>query len=284
MADPPLTDGERWSRRLLADLAAGDYRPGAWLDFVARSRERAATTRRERPALARQARRWGMTGAVAVSVGASAGGPSRRTALAWWGLCWAMLEAHLGMVEGPAGERRPRLTAADGLTLGRAALVPFAAAPAGRRSWIAIVAAGASSDLADGPLARRDGETRLGRDLDALTDVAFFSAAALGAARAGWVPRGAALALQARHLGGAALLGWHWFARGSPASVVYGAARWSGPPSAAALVLGAAGRRGEAGALLAATSLLAVAAHLAAARGRQRLRGWGPLRGRAGAR
>lgn len=189
-------------------------------------------------------------------------------ALTWWGLCWGMLETHLGMVEGPGGERRPRLTAADALTLARAALVPFAAVPGGRGPWTAIVVAGAASDLADGLLARRDGATRLGRELDTGTDVAFFSAAALGAARAGWVPRGAALALQARHLGGLALVSWHWFARGSPPTLGYGATRWAGAPSAAGLILGAAGRRREAGVLLVTTSIGALGAHVAPRVGR----------------
>lgn len=268
MADPPLTEGQLWSRDLLAQLRAAGYRSRAWLEFAARSRERAARTRRDRPALARQARAWGMTGAAATLIAASRGGPRRRTALGWWGLCWLMLEAHLGMVEGPSGEPRRRLSPADALTLVRGGMVPFAAAPGRRGSWIAIVGVAAVTDLADGPAARRHGETRLGRDLDACTDVAFFSAAALGAQRAGWIARGPALALQARQLGGLALIAWHWFAHGSPPRVAYGAARWSGAPTALALGLAAAGRRTQAEALLGLTSAGAAIAHAVALSGR----------------
>ena len=277
MADPPLTEGQRWSRELLADLRAERYRPEAWAELIARSLKRARATRRERRALARQARSWGLAGVAATFLAASRGGPKRRRALAWWGLCWAMLEWHLGMVEGPAGERRLRLGPGDALTLARAGMVPFVATPAGRSSWIATVAAAAATDLADGPLARRGGETRLGRDLDACTDVAFFSAAALGAVRAGWISAGAGLTLQARHLGGLVLIAWHWFARGVPPRVVYGAARWSGAPSALGLVLGAAGRRRQAGLLLTVTSAVAAAAHAVA------LGHYGGRRGRADA-
>jgi len=47
------------------------------------------------------------------------------------------------MVEGPKGERRERLSVADALTLTRFWLAPLAARPSTRRSFAALVAAGA---------------------------------------------------------------------------------------------------------------------------------------------
>lgn len=265
MADPrPLTDGERWSRDLLAGLRAEGYRPGAWLDFLARSFERAASARGERRALARQARRWGIAGAGASVIAAHAARLPPRRCLAWWGLCWAMLEWHLGMVEGSRGEPRAALSAADALTLARLGLVPFAAAPTGRGSWGAAVALAAASDAADGRLARRAGATRLGRELDSSADAAFFSAAALGAARAGWIARPVALASLGRHVGGVGFVACHWFAHGSPPPLAERSTRWATAPSAAGLLLAAAGARRTAGALLFAGSAAAAAVQAAA--------------------
>ena len=60
-----LTDGERWTAIELGSLRAQRYRPSAWTTFLAHSLRRSAETRRARPVLARQARRWGMLGGVA---------------------------------------------------------------------------------------------------------------------------------------------------------------------------------------------------------------------------
>ncbi len=259
-AAPPLTEGERWSRELLAALRAARYRPAAWARFVASSLRRSGEARRARPALARQARRWGVGGAAATVVLARALRRRARGALAWWSLCWAMLEWHLGMVEGPRGERRSRLSVADALTLARLGLVPFALAPAGRGSWSAIVALGAACDGADGRLARRAGTTRLGAQLDSGADVLFFGAAAAGAARARWLPWPVALAAGARHLGGAGYVAWRWLARGSPPPLAPAGTRWAAGPAAAGLVLSAAGARRSAAALVAGSSAAALAA------------------------
>jgi len=260
VADPaPLTDGELWSRELLADLRSENYRPHAWLGFLARSFERAGRARRARPALARQARSWGIAGAIITVRAGRAAGVSASACLAWWGLCWAMLDWHLGMVEGPGGQRRERLSLADALTLGRLALVPLVAAPARRPVWSVVVAAGGASDVLDGRLARRAGTTRLGRELDSAADSAFFSAAAVGAARAGWASPAAALAPVARHAAGVAFVALGWFARGSLPDLEDRTTRWLAAPSAAGLLLAAAGTRRAADATLTVASVAALA-------------------------
>lgn len=173
-----------------------------------------------------------------------------------------MLDWHLGMVEGPGGEHSERLSPADAITLSRLALVPIAAAPAGRGGWGAAVGVAALSDAADGALARRSGPTRLGRELDTAADAAFFSAAAVGAARAGWIARSAAFTAVARHVGGVGFVAYGWFARGGPPDLDERATRWAAAPSAAALVLAAVGARRGAGALLTLTSIAALASHV----------------------
>jgi hypothetical protein len=171
VADPaPLTAGERWSRDLLAGLRAARFRPRAWLGFLRSSFQRAHATRRGRPELARQARRWGSAETIAAALLARSLRVRRAPYVAWWLLCWAMLDWHLGMVEGPRGECRRQLSAADALTLARLGLVPFAATPTGRAPWAAIVAAGTVSDGLDGLLARRGGPTRLCAQLDGSAD------------------------------------------------------------------------------------------------------------------
>jgi len=260
---PPLTDGERWSRKLLADLLAERYRPAACVSFLQRSFAYAGETRRARPALARQARRWGMAGSAATVVVTPASRLRPLAGLAWWGACWAMLEWHIGMVEGPHGERHARLSLADALTLLRLGLVPVAAAPAGAAPWAAAIMAGAASDAADGVAARRAGPTRLGRELDSYADTAFFSAAAWGAARAGWVPSGAASAVLARHCAGLAFVSYRWFAHGSPPQLSADT-RWAAAPTTLGLLLAVAGARRTAGAVLASTAAAALATHAAA--------------------
>lgn len=264
--------GERWSRDLLAGLRAARFRPQAWLDFLQGSLQRARATRCARPELARQARRWGSAGAITVTLLARALRLRPAPYVAWWLLCWAMLDWHLGMVEGPRGERRGRLAAADALTLARLGLVPFAATPAGRARWAAIVAAGAVSDGLDGLLARRGGPTRLGAQLDSSADALFFSAAAVGAARAGWSSRAATVASLARHLAGAGYVAWHWLARGGPPRLD-ARTRWAAAPGAAGLLLSAAGARRTGGTLLVAGSIATTAVQavaVASHRGRDR--------------
>jgi phosphatidylglycerophosphate synthase len=187
----PLTEGERWTVDALFELRRGGFRPRAWVRFLASSLERSGDTRRARPLLARQGRRWGAAGAVAWIVAWQFSRQSESVrlrlfpTLSWWAIVWKMLDWHLGMAEGGDGVPHERLSLADAVTLARFWLVP--APPALARSSsglpIVIVFAGAS-DWLDGALARRRGRTRLGRDLDTTADLAFLAAAAVSAHRA----------------------------------------------------------------------------------------------------
>ncbi|HEX2086140.1 MAG TPA: hypothetical protein VHF89_10695, partial [Solirubrobacteraceae bacterium] len=170
-----LTDGERWARQELERLLAGRFRPAAVARFLRASLDRSAKVRAERPELAAQSRRWMAAGALAYL---AAPGVDRGPALAWWGATALMLDWHLGMLETPDGRPRP-LGAADALTLTRAWLVPVAA----RRPAPAVCAAAGLTDVLDGPLARAAGPTRAGRDLEALVDACFATAALSGLAR-----------------------------------------------------------------------------------------------------
>jgi len=80
---------------------------------------------------------------------------------------------------------KPRFAVADALTALRfplAALFPFVHSPA----WqLAIVAAAAASDVADGLLARRFGASRAGTVLDPIADKAFMAVAFITVARRG---------------------------------------------------------------------------------------------------
>jgi len=80
---------------------------------------------------------------------------------------------------------KPRFAVADALTALRfplAALFPFVRSP----GWqLAIVAAAAASDVADGLLARRFGASRAGTVLDPIADKAFMAVAFITVARRG---------------------------------------------------------------------------------------------------
>jgi phosphatidylglycerophosphate synthase len=224
---------------------------------VRSSLERAGAARRDRPAMARQARAWGAAGAVAWALACRASG--RRTpvlaGLLWWLAVWQMLDWHLGMAEGGDGRPRERLSAADAVTLARFWLVP--AAPAAARSPAglpALIAAGGLTDWLDGELARRRGRTRLGRDLDTTADLAFLVAVAVSARRAGRLGAAGFWALAGRHgLGFAFALG-----------AVFGRARrpavrarpWDAALRIGGLVAHTAGLRRSGGAVLVAGCLV----------------------------
>src|SRR5206468_2495212 len=87
-------------------------------------------TRRSRPLLARQSRRWGAYGALgwlaACRATPAITGIKLRVlpGLAWWLVVWQMLDWHLGMAEGGNGQPRAQLSRADAGTLARFWLVP----------------------------------------------------------------------------------------------------------------------------------------------------------------
>ena len=215
-----LSDGERWTAIELASLRAQRYRPSAWTAFLAHSLRRSAETRKARPVLARQARRWGLLGGVAWMVASLCEhrrrGPGQPIAagLVWWFSAWQMLDWHLGMAEGGEGIPRPRLGRADAVTMTRIWLVPLlpALAVAPRRLAV-MIALGGISDGLDGVLARRDGRTRLGRDLDTFADLFFIQSATHAARRAGRLGPLAAVAVATRHGVGVGLAGGAVLAR-----------------------------------------------------------------------
>lgn len=186
----PRSEGEEWAAAELRRLRKQRFTPGAWARFIADSFDRAAQTRAARPTLARQARRWSGVGAAA-GVGVCAVNPRLRRHTpgfaGWWLLVTAMLDWHLGMVQGPAAEGRNRLSPADAVTLARLWVVPFLAGAAQPRSFTALILGAALTDTLDGPLARQLGPTRLGQELDRTTDVVVMLAAAASARRAGWL-------------------------------------------------------------------------------------------------
>jgi phosphatidylglycerophosphate synthase len=208
----PLTDGEQWTEAALLELRDGGHGLAAWRQFLRSSLQRAGATRRARPELARQCRRCGATGALAWLAACLA---SRRTrevrlrpgvGLSWWLVVSQMLDWHLGMAEGGDGRPRARLSPADAASLARFWLVPVV--PAAARSRVGlpmvIIVAGLT-DWLDGTLARRNGRTRLGRDLDTTADLALIATAALTARVAGRIPTLAFVALSLRCASGVAL-------------------------------------------------------------------------------
>lgn len=184
-----MTDGERWAREVLAELREARYAPRAWGRFLARSFAFAAERRRERPQEHRTTMALGTAGLAAWLVVGLAGRPLLALAGAlWWALATLMLDWHLGMLEHPDGTRHDGLGAANVLSFLRAgtppALFALLASPAGA----VLLAAAGASDVVDGWLARRHGETRLGRWLDGSVDGLVLGAAALGALHAGRAP------------------------------------------------------------------------------------------------
>ena len=165
--------------------------------------------------MARQARRWGATGALAwiAACTAARGRDDLRLSplpgLLWWFAVWQMLDWHLGMAEGGDGRPRERLSPADAITLVRFWLVPGVFAAAKSSSGLpTVIVFGGVTDWLDGDVARRHGRTRLGRDLDTTADLAFLTGASTAARAAGRVPSLAFWALTARHgLGLAVALG-----------------------------------------------------------------------------
>jgi len=260
------TAGEAWSRAALADLRAGRHRPRAWARFLRLSCRRSLEDARRRPDLTGPALAWCAAGAVLWAALATLD-PQALWALAWWAAVAAMLLAHLGMVEGPAGERRAGLGAANGLTLARAWLVPALPLLAGRpAAFVAVFAAGIASDALDGPLARRRGEvTRLGERTDAAVDLAFMLAAAWAAVASGWLPAWVVALVAARALVPPLLIALVYFARASaPARAAIVRGRHAGAVLAAGLALAAVEQARTAALALVAAGLaggaLAVAA------------------------
>ncbi len=269
-AAPPGTEGERWARHELERLRAASFAPRALAEFLGASAARAGTVRHDRPALARQARRWSATGGLGWCALAAAGRePFRRRlapGLVWWGAVAVMLEWHLGMLETADGRPRP-LGPADALTLARAWLVPVVADDL----HPAALLGAATTDLLDGVLARATAPTRAGRDLEGLVDSAVFLAALSAAARTGRLAP-ATVALErlrlAMGVGYSTLAYLVWLERPDPG--VTRAARLATPLRVAGLLAAGTNRRARADTLVAAGSLISLASHVRGGRRRRR--------------
>jgi phosphatidylglycerophosphate synthase len=243
-----MTDGERWTAEQLRALLDRRLSPPAVAAFLVASQRRAGAVRRERPGLARQARRW-----TALGFAAWAAPPVRahaRAGTAWWAASALMLDWHLGMLETPAGEPRP-LGPADALTLARCWLVPLAAA--GPAPGLVLLAG--ATDVLDGVAARATAPTRAGRDLEGLVDACFAGAALRGLVRSGRLDRRAAGGEAVRLAAGVTYALAVYFGRAErPSATVLGAGRAATGARVGGLVAGAAGRRRLGSALLAAGS------------------------------
>jgi phosphatidylglycerophosphate synthase len=188
-----------------------------------------------------------------------------RLGLAWWSATELMLDWHLGMVETADGRMR-NLGAADALTLTRAWLVPVAL----DTPTPLVCAAAAASDALDGPLARRAGATRAGRDLEVLVDACFAAAALRGALRHDWLPP-AVVRVELVRLGAGlayAVTAYFGTAR-PPRTALLRAARLTTILRAGGLMLAGTSRHRAAAALVLAGSATSIALAAAAAAGRR---------------
>jgi phosphatidylglycerophosphate synthase len=175
--------------------------------------------------------------------------------LAWWLAVWQMLDWHLGEAEGGDGIPRRRLGPADAVTLARFWLVPVVSgAQWSARELPLVIAAGGLTDAVDGWLARRDGRTRLGRDLDTFADFAFMSAAVRAGWRSGRITSTAPAGLADRHALGAGIATRAVF--GEARRPAIRARRWGGALRIGGLVAATAGARRLGNAMLTAGSLV----------------------------
>ncbi len=182
-----MTEGETWTRELLAELQASRFRPCAWVRFLRRSLQRAAEGRRRRRREHQTVLLLAGVGAAAWVAGGLAGlGWTAAAGGGWWLAACLMLDWHLGMLERPDGRPLHRLGVANTLSLLRAGLAPALLLVPPLAAALLLLLAGAT-DAADGALARRrDQVTRLGLWLDGAVDTFVLGAAALAAPLPAW--------------------------------------------------------------------------------------------------
>lgn len=193
------------------------------------------------------------SGAVVTAAGCT---PRARVGtLAWSAACWMMLRWHLGMVDRPG--REPRLVAGDALTLARLWASPLVFSVR-REQLVGVVALAAASDVVDGPLARRHGATRLGRDVDSAADLTVL----IGAfARPDLLPRTARVALAVRVVAPAALTTVHYFRDADrPAWALRHASRHAATPTLLGVAVAARGAPRAGGVLVVVGTMLALSA------------------------
>lgn len=184
-----MTDGERWTLELLAELRAARFRPRAWARFLAASFERAAEQRRLHRRAHRQALALTCVGLAAWAAPAVLGHAALGLAGAGWLVAtMLMVDWHLGMLETRDGLLLGRLGLANMVTIGRGAAVPILFAVDAGGLLVALALLGAL-DVVDGALARGlDERTRLGAWLEGSLDTLVVVAFALAAARIDAIP------------------------------------------------------------------------------------------------
>ncbi len=259
MSTASRTAGERWARDELHRLRDLRFTPAAAIEFLGASQQRSRHTRRQRPELARRARRWEGIGAAATVAVAYSSRPRNEGfvlgACAWWATVALMLEWHLGMVESEDGEPR-NLAPADALTLSRAWMVPFIA----RHAHPAVIALAAMTDALDGVAARATVPTRAGRDLEGLVDAAAGTAALAGLRRDGRVSVRVGRLETVRLACGVGYGLYAYFARAQPPrAALVRAARATTPVRVGGLVIAGFGRRRPGQRLLVTGSLASIA-------------------------
>jgi phosphatidylglycerophosphate synthase len=149
------------------------------------------------------------------------------------------------MVEGPSGERRSGLGAANWITLGRAWLVPAILRARDRRVFSGLAALAFATDALDGAIARgRDEETRLGAQMDHAVDAVLTISVVASARRRGWLPGWVAALAIGRYVIPVGFVTTYYFARAqAPPRDRFIPGRAAGVLVATGLVAAAAGYR-----------------------------------------
>lgn len=185
----------------LAELRAGRYTPAAWARFLGRSWQRSVEDARGEPALVHSCLRQsaGLAGLGLLTLcwhwrRRPPRGRVRQagTAALLLLLQQAYVALHLGMTQADAASQRfDRLGAANCLTLlrGLCATLLVAADADDRPLFGLLLATGGAADALDGVVARRTGTmSRMGKMLDPMADVGFYSAATWTSVRRGALP------------------------------------------------------------------------------------------------
>lgn len=186
---------------LLTELRAGRYAPAAWARFLGRSWQRSVDDARSEPKLVRScllqsallaglaalALRWHWRRVPPCGRARQAGEVALLLLLQQ-----AYVALHLGMTQADATSPRfDRLGVAYFLTMlrGLCAMLLITADADDRPLFALLLAIGGAADALDGPIARRSGAgSRMGRMLDPMADVAFYSAATWAAVRRRTLP------------------------------------------------------------------------------------------------
>ncbi len=195
-----------FTRELIEDLTRDRFRPGSVWTFFSRSWTRSLEDFRDVPGRVQSAWRWSalgaMVGATVLAVSFTFH-PTRVTVeasglwLLWYVAAVFFVLTHLGMVDDSHGRAYDRLLWPNGLSFLRLGLAPLvmwpclAAAPrsATAPAWATLILGLALTDALDGWVARRlNTQTRMGRMLDPLADVAFSTFLVAGLFQAGTLP------------------------------------------------------------------------------------------------